>query len=141
MDSLLPAGYLCHSLAEPRPSHRNGRIRATEEVLHELDKKHDIVHAWVRERQELFVELDDDVQLAVAEIILPSYPKLLDTRADRSGADPFVIALALMQDCTVVTGERSTGSLKRPNIPDVCSDLGIDCCNLLDLIRREGWIF
>jgi hypothetical protein len=40
-----------------------------------------------------------------------------------------------------VTGERATGRLDRPNIPDVCAELGIPSFNLLQMIRNEGWTF
>ena len=73
--------------------------------------------------------------------ILLSHDKLLDTRRGRSAADPFVIALAKVHRCTVVTGERPTGTPNRPNIPDVCSDLGIRCIGMLELYREQGWRF
>jgi len=57
------------------------------------------------------------------------------------GADPFVIALAKVEDLIVVTGERATNNLAKPKIPDVCNDMGIECINILDLMRREGWQF
>lgn len=118
----------------------NGTLRATEEVLYELEKKSDEVCEWARQQDELFVELDDETQLSVSDI-LSRHPKLIDTRANRSAADPFVIGLARVNGCAVVTGERSTGSLDRPNIPDVCVNLEVACMSLLDLIRREGWRF
>jgi len=118
-----------------------GHLRATEEVLHELEKKHDDVYAWAKERKDaLSVPIDDRIQPAVSAI-LEDFEKLLDTRKNRSAADPFVIALAQIEGCTVVTGEGTTGSLNRPNIPDVCSGLGVPCISLLQLIRREGWTF
>ena len=41
----------------------------------------------------------------------------------------------------VVTNERPTNSVTRPNIPDVCADLGIGCINMLSLIREQRWVF
>ena len=47
-----------------------------------------------RGQEQLFVDgLDDDQQLQVASI-LSTHEKLVDTRRNRSAADPFVIALA-----------------------------------------------
>ena len=117
-----------------------GELRATEEVLHELAKKSDDVHAWARDQDGLFLDLDEEIQVAVAEI-LADHPKLVDTRANRSAADPFVIALARLNRCAVVTGERLTGSLDRPNIPDVCQVLDIECIDLLAVMRQQGWTF
>jgi O-methyltransferase involved in polyketide biosynthesis len=117
-----------------------GQLIATEEVLHELAKKDDDVHAWAKEREEMFIPIDDQIQPVVADI-LEQFEKLLDTRKNRSAADPFVIALAQIEDCTVVTGEKLTESLDRPNIPDVCRALDIPDFNLLQMMRNEGWKF
>jgi hypothetical protein len=86
------------------------------------------------------VSIDEQIQLNVIAL-LASHEKLLDTRAGRSAADPFVIALAQVEGCAVVTGERATNSLERPNIPDVCAALGVRCMNLLDMVREQGWRF
>jgi len=118
----------------------DGELQATEEVLHELAKKSDEVHKWALDQDGLFLELDEGIQVLVAEILY-DHPKLVDTRANRSAADPFVIALARYNSCAVVTGERLTGSLDRPNIPDVCQSLDIECIDLLTVIRQQGWTF
>lgn len=117
-----------------------GQLIATEEVLHELKRKEDEVYAWATERDRLFVPINEGIQPAVTAI-LEQFEKLVDTRANRSGADPFVIALAQVEGCTVVTGERPTGRVDRPNIPDVCRGLNVPWVSLLQLIRNEGWVF
>lgn len=119
---------------------RDGDLRASEEVLRELQKRDDAVHAWADEQDGLFVPIDDSVQDAVSEI-LADHPKLIDTRTNRSAADPFVIALAKTSSCTVITGEGPSGSQKRPHIPDVCKAIGVPWIRLVDLIRIEGWSF
>ena len=119
---------------------RSGHLRATEEVLHELERKDDAVFQWARSWRALFVEIDGPIQIAV-HTILRNHGKLLDTRKSRSGADSFVIALAQLNNAAVVTNERMTGSADRPNIPDVCGALRIRCINMLELIREQGWVF
>ena len=119
---------------------RSGDLRASEEVMYELEKKDDDALAWARVQDDFFVQMDDDIQSAVSGI-LRDYPRLIDTRRGRSGADPFVIALAKARGCAVVTGEGVSGSLDRPKIPDVCEAIGVESIRLLDLIRREGWVF
>lgn len=118
----------------------DGHLRATEEVLVEIEKKDDNVCEWARNQDGFFVPIDTKIQPVVSDI-LSSFEKLVDTRANRSAGDPFVIALAVVERCTVVTGEGRTGRPDRPNIPDVCEALGVPCVNLLQLIRREGWSF
>jgi hypothetical protein len=70
------------------------------------------------------------------------FPRLVDTRRGKSGADPMVIALAASREpkLTVVT-EEGHGSAKSPKIPFVCASLGIRCINMLRLIRDQGWAF
>lgn len=117
-----------------------GELVATEEVKLELERKDDEVLAWAKAQEGLFVPLDEPIQEAVTEI-LRDHKKLIDTRRGRSGADPFVIALAKTRGLTVVTDEHPTGSATRPHIPDVCRALGIPYLNMLDLIRKHGWTF
>ena len=119
---------------------RSGDLRASEEVMHELQKKEDGAFAWAKAQAGFLVPMDDEIQDAVSAI-LADHPRLLDTRRGRSGADPFVIALAKVRGYTVVTGEHKSGSLERPKIPDVCSAIQVGSMSLLDLIRRQGWVF
>lgn len=116
----------------------NFLILAPEEVRVELERKDDEILKWARERSHMFIPIDASIQLAVTEI-LRRYPRLIDTRRSRSGADPFVVALAQIRDLTVVTYEKKTGNLAKPNIPDVCEALNIEKMSLLDLARREHW--
>lgn len=59
---------------------------------------------------------------------------------NRNGADPFVIATALVNGFTVVTEELG-GSPTKPKIPSVCTALGVRCINVLQFIREQGWSF
>ena len=61
-------------------------------------------------------------------------------KKQRFAADPFIIAVAKLRGLTLVTEERPTGSLNRPNIPDICADYGLSYINLLQLIRAESWV-
>ena len=117
-----------------------GHLNATEEVRVELERKSDEVFEWACRQSRLFVPISAEIQPAVS-MILESFEKLVDTRTNRSACDPFVIALARTARCSVVTGERATGRIDRPNIPDVCQVLGIPCIGLLELIRQENWTF
>lgn len=117
-----------------------GQLVAVEEVLHELRKKDDEVTEWARNNKGLFVPIDQDVQIALAEI-LSRFDRLVNTQRNRSSADPWVIALAKAKGCTVITGETPSGNLRRPKIPDVCAALGIRAISLLRLFREQQWVF
>ena len=116
----------------------DGKIVAPEEVRIELERKDDEILDWTNQRRYMFVPIDIPVQEAVLTI-LARFPRLVDTRKNRSGADPFVVALAMVRGLAVVTYERPSGNLARPNIPDACGVLDIGCISLLEMMRRERW--
>jgi hypothetical protein len=113
---------------------------APDEVLHELARNDDEVFQWAKAQVRMFVSLDEDIQRATQEV-LAAFPKLVDTRKDRRRADPFVIALAEIRLCVVVTNERNQGIPSRPRIPGVCEHFGIQCITLLQLMQDKGWSF
>lgn len=117
---------------------RNGIIFAIDEVYRELEKKDDVAFGWLKTRRMIVVALDTPIQQRVAAI-LAVHPRLVDTRKNRSSGDPFVIALAQSRGFSVVTGEKPSGVLARPRIPDVCGALKIPCMNVLSMFRTEGW--
>ena len=117
-----------------------GHFFAAEEVRVEITKKDDSLLKWAKKQRGLFVDLDAPQQTAVAEV-LAQFPRLIDTRKGRSGADPFVIALARTRDAVVVTGENDDGSPDRPKIPTVCRHFGIRAIKPIDFIRENRWVF
>lgn len=116
----------------------DGTMAVVDEVYRELEKKDDTAFQWLKKHRQIVVDLDSSIQAAVTEI-LGKHPRLVDTRRSRSAGDPFVIALARVHKLSVVTGEKPTNVLAKPNIPDVCAALKIDCIGVLDLFRNEGW--
>ena len=114
------------------------RLVTPEEVRVELERKDDEVYEWALKWAHVFIPIDASIQLAVVEI-LRKHPRLIDTRKDRSGADPFVVALAQIRGLSVVTYEKPTRNLSRPAIPDVCGVLGIEAITVVELARREQW--
>ena len=115
-----------------------GILVAAFDVLEDLAKRDDGIHAWAKEREKMFVDLDQyEPEL---KQIMAKHPRLVDTRTGKSGSDPMVIALALSRDLTVVSQE-GIGSQNRPRIPYVCNDLDIRHIDLLALIREQKWTF
>ncbi|MDE1150455.1 MAG: DUF4411 family protein [Azospirillaceae bacterium] len=118
---------------------KGGRLVAPIEVLHETSKRSDDLYAWLKARNTAFYELDDEVQVAAA-MVLGRFPRLVGERKLRTSADPFVIAMAHVQELQIITDEKPTGSLARPNIPDVCAAMGMTWFGLLEMIRAEKWV-
>lgn len=116
-----------------------GTAIVTEEVVVELEKKADDVCKWTK-KELTVVPIDGPIQVEVGQI-LAVHPRLVDNRKNRSKADPFVIALAKIKGFTVVTGEKPSGNLEKPKIPDVCGALNpaVPYMNLLGLFRQQSW--
>ena len=97
----------------------SGRLISPMDVFHELQKKDDDLFAWAKERKEaVFHEVEIPVQEEL-KAVLKAYPRILDTRKQRDGADPVVIAMAKQKCAIVVTQEGPTGKPSKPHIPDV----------------------
>jgi hypothetical protein len=86
----------------------------------------------------LFVEVDDRVQGEV-RAILRDHPTLIDARGSRSGADPFVIGMASVNRAW--SSRKSVAAARSTHGFPVCAHRGIQCVNLLAVIRAEGWTF
>ena len=116
------------------------RLTAPLEVLRETAKRSDELHQWLSTRKQMFRELEEAIQIEAANV-LAQFPRLVGERKLRTSADPFVIALARVAGLRIVTEEKPSGSVDRPNIPDVCSALNMaPCMSLLELIRAEKWV-
>lgn len=124
--------------AQMEAAARDGVIFAIDEVYREIEKKDDVAFEWLKARRMIVVEIDTQIQQRVTAI-LAVHPRLIDTRKNRSSGDPFVIALAQSRGLSVVTGEKASGILAKPNIPNVCDALKIPWMNVLSMFRNEGW--
>jgi hypothetical protein len=116
----------------------DGRLVSPEEVRLEIIKKSEGLDVWVKQHRDMFIALDEDLQLTVRDI-LTEFRLLTKNLPGRNSADPFVIALAKMKNYTVVT-EEGLGSVNRPRIPFVCEHYKIKCINILGLIKAENWV-
>jgi hypothetical protein len=118
------------------------RLYISEEVWQEIQKKDAVARAWCdqRNRDDFVIATDGAVAQAVQQVLAASQRLVMNMKG-RNRADPFVIAVAKLRGCTVVTGEGSNGTADRPKIPYVCGLMGIECVRFLDVIRIERWQF
>lgn len=117
----------------------NGKILAPEAVLDETEPKSAELHRWLKQHDGMFLPLEEDIQRQ-ARAVLAKHPRLVAAKKQRTAADPFVIATAAVRGLVIVTEEKPTGNLNRPNIPDVCGDFGVAYVGLLQMIRLEKWV-
>jgi hypothetical protein len=115
-----------------------GLMVAPSDVLLELEKQKDDLHEWAKAVPNLFVVPDRQVMEAFTEIV-NDYPNFMKINSTKSGADPFVVALAEVHGLAVVTYETLAKREAAPKIPNVCQDRGLDCVQLVDVLRAEGF--
>lgn len=126
---------------------KSRRLMSSKLVLEELKKKNDDIYKWAKRNEEMFKEITTLEQTELVKQILKKFPSLIDPDGQVE-ADPFVITLALQKESQqtldsfnkekiVVTEEILQGN--KIKIPFVCQHFGIECINIFDLFRREGW--
>lgn len=85
---------------------------------------------------------DEEMLRVFIEIVERYEDRFIQVRRikSRSGADPWVIATALLHHGVVVTDERlAPHPLKKINIPDVCNELGVGCITPAEFLRRTKY--
>lgn len=117
-----------------------GNLLVPEEVFEELKAQDDDLLNWVKTRSGVIVVPTSRAVMLEARAILADHEGLTKAGTGRGRADPFVIALARLSDCPVVTQEQG-GTATKPRIPFVCTGRGISCMSMLDVIRSERWRF
>lgn len=108
-----------------------------DELLHKKDELHD----WVYENDHIFIpESDVDTQTAFQTVtahVMSLTEMKKGTHEDfLRGADPWLIAKALVTGATIVTHERYDRLIKKKIlIPNVCKDLGVECIDTFELLH------
>jgi hypothetical protein len=126
----------------------NGALKIPQEIFDEVKPGSDKTHpffAWRRDKvtsQALLLDEEVDITL-VQRVIEQGYgPKVTDDELITIGADPFLVAYALINpERTVVTTEVSRPSAKRQNrkLPDVCNQFGVKHINTFQMTRALAW--
>ncbi len=119
---------------------KEGRIFCTEEVKREIEKVDDGLKSWLSKRPHLVKSISNEVQQKLREILV-SFPNIISVGADRSMADPWVIAHAFVTNATVVSKEYAVPERQKDSrikIPDVCRHFGVPCINDLQFVNEVG---
>lgn len=125
---------------------KEGKIIASREVYYELEKHatEDLLE-WLKKHKDMFVF--NRAQVEKAELLINDFyskykrgykPDIGD------GADPFVVATAMVNDAVVFTQEtiqapHDPSTVNTPRIPTVCSHYGVECVSITEFIDREGF--
>lgn len=114
-----------------------GRLVSSIMVLDECSKRSPELHAWLKEREAMFLPPDETVQQRVDHIV-NTYKGLVSQGKEKFAADPFLIATAQVHGYTVITEETGPSSLAK--IPGVCNALKVLNINLMQFFDAEDWI-
>ena len=121
---------------------RNHRLKMSDVVFEEAMRDAEIME-WCSQRklgQHLRSISHESIQEKINEI-QSTFPGLVDARRGKSEADPWVIAFAMVIPNSIVVTQESPGSVTKPKIPDVCEHFDVECIKIVDLIKRENWVF
>ena len=128
-----------------------GVIKMPLEIFEEIkdggtDEEKDLLYAWVADpgtKKKLVLNEDVDPEHVKTCTNKGYAPDLTDNELEQIGRDPFLIAYAMvaLKERCVVTNEVSSPRKIRQNrrIPDVCSDLGVICCNTFAMTKALGF--
>jgi len=93
-----------------------GAVVSSDEVFDELSIGNDALLQWAKQRNGAFISSGADVQRMVRDI-LQKHPALVTGTRKANGADPFVIALAKLKGCILVSDEVRAGYRQPVKIP------------------------
>ena len=117
----------------------SGLIVAPADVRLELEKQKDDLHDWAKKVASALFHDPDRAVMEVFTDIVNTHPDFMKINSTKSGADPFVVALAQVHKLTVVTYETMAKKDAAPKIPNVCAARGLECVQLVDVLRAEGF--
>ncbi|WP_349367358.1 DUF4411 family protein [Salinarimonas sp.] len=111
-------------------------------VRDEIASGADLLAEWVKDRaaEPWFLPVDDTAtqvafQAVAAHVASGPYTPQAQARF-LSGADPWLVAKAMIAGCTIVTHEvAAPGAKKRVPLPNVCAHFGVATLNTFDAMR------
>lgn len=121
---------------------RRGLITSPTSVYGEISARQDELLSWVEDRRDIFVKPHSRMLELVVQINA-AHPLLTNYTVDVHGADPCVIALAVVrrQDGLspppVVVTEESSRPDKIGKIPYVAEKYDIPCISMADMLNQE----
>jgi hypothetical protein len=114
----------------------DGIAISCDEVFDELSIGNDYLLEWAKQRKEAFILSGPDIQILVRDI-LRNFPTLVTGSRRANGADPFVIALAKIKNCTLVSDESRAGVGQPAKIPNVCETYGVRLIKFINFLREN----
>lgn len=111
-----------------------------DQVKREIDKTDDGLKAWLSSR-DFFLRQETEIVQQHVRTVLKAFPQLINIGANRSMADPWVIAHAMAEQAVVVSKEylmRPGQKSSQIKIPDVCNHFNVTCITDFNFIDELG---
>ncbi len=119
-----------------------GKVFSIEKVGDEIHSGDDDLAVWAKSRgSDFFLPPDASMASAFGRLSEWVYGQNYEPVAVNTFlqvADYYLVVHALTYQCTVVTHEIPSGSLRKIKIPDVCMGLGIRCISPYEMLRNEN---
>lgn len=124
----------------------NGRIISSIEVFDELTQGDDELTIWAKKNKKIFLKKTLK-QIENVKEILKRFDFLAHPEKEGANADPWLIALVMekmnenelfSKKYFIIANESKTNPQR---IPMVCMAYEIECLNLFEFFRKEGWEF
>jgi len=118
-----------------------GSILIPKEVRKEIGSGKDELVIWLKQYKTHIIPITIE-QIGIVSDIVNKYPLVSRYNKPRPyHADPFVVAVARIHNCTVVTYEGLNRSPSHPKVPDLCKEYDVNYCSMSDFFEKEGWKF
>ena len=118
-----------------------GTIILAEEVPKEIGAGNDDLVSWFKKYKIHALPVTQD-QIDIVTEIVNKYPSVSEYKSSKVySADTFVVAVAKIHKCTVVTYEKPDGNPTKPRIPALCKEHSVECCDLITFFEKEGITF
>ena len=121
---------------------KNDFVKIPLEVYEEISDGNDDLASWAKQEEiKAILRFIEEVDVSLVSFATDQgyASNLTDDEVEQIGRDPFLIAYTLKdnENRCLVTTEVSKPSRQRANrhLPDVCTDLGVRCCNTFEFVR------
>ena len=118
----------------------DGVLISHKEVFKEITAGNDELVPWAKKHKEIFLPIDQQQEEALKKV-LTKFPNFADELRSKPFADPWVVALAMARNATVVMMEKHANRGGRPRIPDVCDAFTVPHIELPEWFEALKWEF
>lgn len=95
--------------------------------------------AWLKKHASMFIDVEEDDQLLSAKKILKEYPVYGETKNYLGDLSVMTLAETMKITAISLEGESEGKAVRRPKIPNVSKEFGIDCVSFAGFLRRENF--